>query len=146
MAQSTLKLAALDEQDLKVVSAHVQDAVLKVEDIKWLSADSRFVVAMNRFVWEKKPRLFRPGHERRRSVLQFDKVRAVKSHGVDPADRQDVLSLLAVVFEPSNAPAGTIDLIFSGEARVRLEVEYIEARLTDLGAAWETRSRPDHRS
>lgn len=145
MAQSTLKLAALDEQDLKVVSAHVQDGVLKAGDIKWLSAESRFLLAMNRFAWEKKQRLFQPGHERRRSVLQFDKVLAVKSHGIDPADSDKVLSLLAVTFSPASAPAGTIELVFSGDAAIRLEVEYIEARLTDLGAAWQTRSRPAHR-
>lgn len=146
MAQSILKLAALDEQDLKIVSAHVQDAVLKVEDMTWISADRRFLLAMNRFAWERKPRFFWQGHERRRSVLHFDKVRAVKSHRIDLADRQEVLSLLAVTFTPAETPAGTIDLVFSGEATIRLDVECIEARLTDLGAAWEASSRPVHRS
>lgn len=143
---SQLKLVALDEQDLAVVSAHVQDAVLKVGDLSFLAAEKRFVAALNRFVWENRPGLFRRNNERRRSALHFEAVRNVKIAGFSRDKPEEVLSLLAIRFEPAGeAPAGTIELTFSAGAAVRLDVDYIEARLADLGAAWQTASRPAHK-
>lgn len=140
-----LKLVALDEQDLAIVSAHVQDAVLKVSDLSYIAADRRFVVAMNRFVWENRRKLFSRSHERRRSVLHFESVRAVRTAGFRREAGDDVLSLLALRFEPgAEAPSGTIELTCSGGAAIRLDVDYIEARLADLGAAWETAALPRH--
>lgn len=143
---SQLKLAALDEQDLAIVSAHVQDAVFKVGDMQLLAAEKRFVVALNRFAWEKKRKLFSRRHERRRSVLHFEGVRSVRTSGVRREADEDVLSLLALRFLPgAEAPAGSIELTCSGGAAIRLDVDFIEARLTDLGAAWETTALPRHR-
>jgi len=143
---SQLKLVALDEQDLSIVSAHVQDAVLKVADLSFLAAEKRFVAAVNRFVWENRPGFLRANNERRRCALHFEAVRGVKTTGFSRDKPQDVLSLLAIRFEPgAQAPAGTIELVFSAGAAVRLDVDYIEARLADLGAAWEAASRPAHK-
>lgn len=141
-----LKLVALDEDDLKIVSAHVQDAVLKVADINWSPSAGTFIAPMNRFAWEEaqRPRQ-KSANERRRSVLHFDRVKRVQSIGVAPGDKQAVLAVLAVVFEPTDPPAGVIDIVCSGDVTLRLEVEYIEARLTDLGSAWGASMRPKHR-
>ncbi|MCR4265547.1 DUF2948 family protein [Nitratireductor sp. ZSWI3] len=142
-----LKLVALDEVDLGIISAHVQDAVVKVGDLAFERPEKRFAAAMNRFVWEKETRrrFLRPlPHERRRSIVHFDRVLSTKASGIDRSRPGDVLSLLAIHFVPGEAPSGTIELIFSGDAAIRLEVECIEARLTDLGAAWETPARPSH--
>lgn len=142
---SQLKLVALDEQDLQVISAHTQDAVMKVADLSYLAAEKRFVAAMNRFVWENRKGFFSRHNERRRAALHFESVRAVKATGIDRDKGEEVLSLLAIRFESAaEAPAGVIELTFSGGAAIRLEVDYIEARLADLGAAWETASRPVH--
>lgn len=141
---SELKLVALDEEDLKVISAHCQDAVLKTKDIAYFPAERRLVVAMNRFVWEKKTGFFRRDYERRRTALHFERVLSVKLSGVDRTRPEDVHELLAIRFTAGELPAGTIELVFAGDAAMRLEVEYIEARLADLGAAWETGSRPQH--
>ncbi|MEZ5871656.1 MAG: DUF2948 family protein [Nitratireductor sp.] len=137
-----LKLIALDEEDLSVISAHVQDAVLKAGDIDYFAREKRFVVAMNRFVWEvaDKTKQF----ERRRSVLHFERVNKVSSIGFNRKGKDQVLSLLAVVFQPGDLPAGTLELVFSGNAVIRLEVECVEAQLSDMAAAWETSSRPGH--
>lgn len=139
-----LKLVALDEEDLRIVSAHVQDAVLKRADIDFRAGEKRLLLAMNRFVWENPEGVFRRRNERRRSVLHFDRVLSVRSTGIDPARPDEVLSLLAIGFEPGEAPSGVIELVFAGQAALRLEVECIEARLADLGAAWDTPSRPAH--
>ncbi|EKF40880.1 DUF2948 family protein [Nitratireductor indicus] len=142
-----LKLVALDEVDLGILSAHLQDAVAKVSDLSFERSEKRFAVAFNRFVWEKEVRrtaFRRSPHERRRAILHFDRVLTVRAIGIDRNRPNDVLSLLAINFIAGEAPSGTIELIFSGDTAIRLEVECIEARLTDLGAAWETASRPAH--
>ncbi len=139
-----LKLVALDEQDLQIISAHVQDAILKVGAMSWLPAEKRFALEIRRFVWEKKRRLFERNDERRLSVLGFDRVLAAKTSGIAPADKDVPLELLAVRFTPTDAPAGHVELDFAGGATVRLDVECIEARLADLGPAWQAGARPAH--
>jgi hypothetical protein len=140
-----LKLLALDEDDLKVISAHVQDAVMKVGDVEFLPAAQRFIVPMNRFAWEVKSGFFRKRNERRQAVLHFDRVLGAKTSGIQRDRRDEVLSLLAVSFVPISAPGGMIELVFSGGGTIMLDVECIEARLADLGGAWQAAARPFHR-
>ena len=141
-----LKLVALDEEDLQVLSAHLQDAVLKISDLQYLANEKRFILTANRFVWEEsKPRFLRkPQYQRRRTALHFNRVITARATGIDRQKPDDVLSLLAVRFTAGETPAGTIELTFSANAAIRLEVECIEAQMTDLGAAWETESLPRH--
>lgn len=140
-----LKLIALDADDLAIVSAHVQDAVMKIGDIGYKPAEKRFLLPLRRFVWEIEAGRFRkPHNERRNSVLHFERVLGVKTAGIDQGKKNDVLSLLAIRFEPGELPAGVVELVFSGGAAIRLDVEVIEARLADLGGAWEASSRPSH--
>ena len=140
-----LKLVALDEEDLAIVSAHVQDAVMKVENLDFARGARQFVLTMNRFAWEKATGGKRANDERRQSVLSFARVLGVKASGVDPRKKSDVLELLAVRFLAGEAPAGIVELNFAGNATIRLEVECIEARLTDTGGAWRASSRPQHK-
>lgn len=140
-----LKLVALDDQDLSIISAHVQDAVAKVGDLEYLPATKRFVLPMNRFAWEAKSGLFRRHNERRQSVLHFDRVLGAKTSGIPRDKPAQVLSLLAISFLALDAPAGIVELIFSGGGAIMLDVECIEARLADLGGAWEAASRPLHK-
>ena len=141
-----LKLIALDDQDLSIVSAHVQDAVLKVSDLEFLPAAKRFLLTMNRFVWEAKSGLFRQHNERRQAVLHFDRVLGAKTSGIDRDKPAEILSLLAVSFIEISKPAGIVELIFAGGGAIMLDVECIEARLADIGGAWEATSRPVHKA
>jgi hypothetical protein len=143
------KLAALDADDLAVVSAHVQDAVVRVGELAWSPAEKRFSLVMNRYAWEAEgPRGGRAPGERRRAALQFDRVLAAKTARIRRDVPDAVLALLAVTFEPAAdpalAPSGAIVLTFAGGGAVRLEVECIEARLADLGGVWAARARPAH--
>jgi hypothetical protein len=143
-----LRLAAFDAEDLAVVSAHVQDAVLKVGDIAFIPKDKRFAGVINRFVWEKHPEgrsTSRKNWERRRSGFHFDRVLAVRSTGIDRSRPDAVLDLLAIAFEPTDEPAGTITLIFAGGGAIALDVECIEAAVRDLGPAWATKCCPEHK-
>jgi hypothetical protein len=139
-----LKLAAVDEEDLSVLSAFVQDAVLKVGDMVYLPKERRFALAMNRFTWEKAEDGARRDFERRRAALTFDRVLAVRTSGIDRTQSGKVLELLAVRFEATDAPEGKVTLVFAGSALVEIAVEVIEVRLADLGAAWATHARPNH--
>jgi hypothetical protein len=139
-----LKLAAVDEEDLSVLSAFVQDAVLKVGDMVYLPKERRFALAMNRFTWEKAEDGARRDFERRRAALTFDRVLAVRTSGIDRTQSGKVLELLAVRFEATDAPEGKVTLVFAGSALIEIAVEVIEARLADLGAAWATHARPNH--
>ena len=141
-----VRLVALDTEDLAVLSAHVQDAVVKVEDVKWLPSDGHLVLAINRFAWEATPSgsWRRRDYQRRRSALHFARVGKVQSAGIDRAARDTVLALLAVRFEPRNSPSGEIVLDFAGGAAIRLAVEVLEVQLTDLGPAWSTPVAPRH--
>lgn len=146
-----LKLIALDADDLAVLSANVQDGVLKVEDMAFLKKQHRFAIVFNRFdrlsVETAGKRNRRQGGRgvRRRTALRFERVTRARLQGIDLAVKDRVLVLLALQFEPGpNAPAGEITLLFAGGAAIRLDVECIEAELRDLGAAWRTRSQPKH--
>jgi hypothetical protein len=138
-----LKLVALDKDDLAVISTHLQDAIVNVGDIVWLRAEKRVVLGLNRFDWEAACGT-NPQYQRRRTALRFERVNGVKCRNVRPADKNAVLSLLAVDFEEGDAPAGVIVLTFSGGAALRLDVECLEAEIADLGPAWATTRCPDH--
>lgn len=142
-APDRLKLQAIDEEDLAVLSAHVQDAILKVGDISYLPKEKRFAIAMNRFGWEVEDD-DEAVHQRRRSALVFDRVTAAQCCHLRRDQPDAVLELLAVSYEPTDAPAGFITLHFAGGAMLRVSVECIEARLADLGPAWATAMRPSH--
>ena len=146
--QHELKLIALDAEDLGVVSAHLQDAVLKISDIAYRPKEMRFALLLNRFNW--------PGAltdtnsdqtmTRHRCALRIERVRAARTHDIDLSEKDKVLALLAIQFEQlqDSDPAGHITFVFSGGSAIRLEVECIEAELRDLGGTWATKSRPDH--
>lgn len=140
----TLKLMALDAEDLDIVSAHVQDAVFKVSGLAFDGRSGQFSIEINRFVWEKAAERSKV-YERRRSVLLFKRVRAVRSIGFDRSDADKVLSLLALNFERKDeGPEGTLELLLSADATIALDVECIEAQLADTGGAWETGLKPRH--
>ncbi len=138
-----LRFAVLDEEDLEVVSAHLQDAVVKVSDVLWRPNESRVVVALNRFDWES-AQADKPEYRRRRSALRFERVLSCKCRSVDPAGKDAVLNLLTVEFTETDSPSGIVNLIFSGGAAVRLEVECLEAELADLGPVWTAMKCPVH--
>jgi len=138
-----VKFIVLDEEDLEVVSAHVQDAVLKAADVLWRPQEKRVVVALNRFDWEGAQH-GDPQYHRCRSALRFERVLSCKCRALNPAGKEAVLNLLAVEFAETDAPAGVVTLIFSGGAALRLEVECLEAELADLGPSWDAAACPNH--
>lgn len=139
-----LKLVALDGDDMQVVSAHLQDAVVHTADIRWRPSEKRVVVGLNRFDWES-VNGGKPEYRRCQSALRFERVLSCKCRNVD-CDRakDEALNLLAVEFSETEAPGGVVMLTFSGGVALRLEVECLEVELADLGPAWGAEVCPDH--
>ncbi len=142
-----LKLVALDNDDIEVVSAHVQDALVKAGDIFWRPNEHRFVMALNRFDWVSAADAktgAKADYRRCRTALRFERVLACKSRNLDQTAKDARLNLLAVEFSESDAPAGVVSLIFSGGGLIRLDVECLEAELADLGEVSAAALCPDH--
>jgi hypothetical protein len=141
-----LKLVALDKEDIEVVSAHVQDALVKVADIIWLPREHRFVMALNRFDWMTAADIKAAGadYRRCRTALRFERVNTCKCRDLDQSNKDERLNLLAVEFSAHDAPAGTVTLTFSGGGVIRLDVECLEAELADLGEVSPAALCPDH--
>jgi hypothetical protein len=141
---SGLKLLAEDEEDLKVISAHLQDAVIRVGDLAYLPKHHRFAAMLNRFCWEEDC-----GSDGKTGVrvlcgLHFDGVLKVQSHHVRQGDSNAVIELLAINFRPGQDGAGTIDLMLAGGGCIRLSVECIAAALRDITEPRPAVSRPAH--
>jgi Protein of unknown function (DUF2948) len=129
-----LRLSAEAPGDIPVLSALVQDSVTGRADMAWMAKRHRFTILLNRFRWEDHGAAERQGRpfERVRSLLSIEGVLKVRSEGIDPADRDSVLSLLSLVFEPGEEGAGTLRLVFAGDGEVALDVECVDLKLADV--------------
>nr|WP_306264901.1 DUF2948 family protein [Pararhizobium sp. IMCC3301] len=149
---SALKMMAMDEEDLTVLSAYCQDAVFKAADVTWLAAEKRVLISLNRFAWEQANQrsgvsglLGRKTYERHNAVLHFEQVTKVQTKGLDEAARDTVFDLLSMEFVAGEDDvSGQIELLLAEGHSIRLDVKCVEVRLADLDAAWETRNRPRH--
>ena len=140
---SALTLAAEDAADLEIISARLQDAVAQMKDLVYLPKKRRFAALFNRFLWESDEK---KGDLRVRSGLHFDGVLSVKSHKLKLGAPAAVVSLLAIQFTPKGGedPGGSVELVFAGGGALKLEVEVLDAGLTDLAGPWAAMGRPEH--
>ena len=138
-----LKLRAEDVDDLAVISACVQDALISVRDLVYDRGAQSFTMAANRFRWEGQPPAANgaPPYERTHCAVSFAGVISVSYRGFRRSEEDRILSLLAIRV---GAKPGTIELEFSGGATVRLGVSRISVRLADIGEPWPTAWRPEH--
>ena len=132
--EAPLNLGAEDADDLQVISTLTQDAVFPITEMTWRPSERRFGLLLNRFRWEDKDAATRRDRpfERVRSVLVFDSVLSVASQGVDRSDKELVMSLLSVDFEPGEDGAGEITLTLAGDGAIRLSIEALDVTLKDV--------------
>lgn len=135
-----LKLVALDEEDLAVLSAHLQDAIVKAGDLAFLADQQRFALVARRFDWETAA----AEPQRRLSGLHFERVQRVRTRNIDRDRTEEPLNLLAVTFAPGEGPSGLATLVFADDKAVQLDLECVEVQLKDLGPVWEAGGRPVH--
>ena len=136
-----VKLAATDPEDIAVLSALLQDAVVPIGEMIYLAAESRFALVANRFCWEGAPVEMVTGqiYERVRCGVTFDRVTGVRRQHFDQSQRGQIFDLLAL-----EATSEYVDLVFAGGATIRLEVEKILCHAEDFGDPWPTQWRPEH--
>jgi hypothetical protein len=145
-----LRLRAIDAGDLPALSAHLQDAILRVGDMTFVPSRRRFVLMLNRFLWEDLsdgagPRADpKSPYRRARTAVHFDGVLSVKTQGLNLLDKDAIAALLAVKFDERDDGAGALILLFSGGGAIRLDVECVDAWSTDIGQPWSTPNLPRH--
>jgi len=132
--EAPLHLVARDTEDLAVLSALVQDAVFPISEMRWQKGPRRFALLINRFRWEDRDAAERAGRrfERVQSLLVVDEALSVRTQGIDRQDRDVVLSLLSVGFEPGEDGTGRVILTLAGDGAIALEAEALEITLKDV--------------
>lgn len=140
-SDKALHLLAFDSADLDVISAHLQDALVRVAGMTYIRSQRRFALLASRFDWLAAKA---GAPERCESGLHFDHVEAVSVQGFDRRERKRLLNLLSISFAETAAPGGFVVLTFSGGAAIRLTVECLDAQMSDLGSRWKTRRKPGH--
>ena len=133
-----LRLLAQDAEDLEVISAAMQDAVAKVGEVSYEPKARRLTIAFNRYRWEA------AGSERVRSGLQLGGVLNVQTRRIRRSPRDAVIEVLAVTFEPGEAPGGVVTIACAGGGDLRATVECVEAVLADVSQPWPTPRKPAH--
>ena len=155
-----LKLRAADEEDISVISACMQDALVACNDLSFLPGEQRFVLVGQRFKWENCPEFLRPdlagpeyanadpceNYERVNAILVFDHVTGARLFDLDTTQDANILELLAIAVEPreEGEDGASVILFFAGGGAIRLEVQRILCHLEDLGDSWPTKNRPIH--
>ena len=145
MVVKNLKLIAKTEDDIKVVSAHLQDSILSVADIANLEKNKIFLMQLNRFMWEDVEKGVFRKNKRIRTVLKFENVLKATSKNINQKKNSRFLDFLAI--ETSKMPDKNyeMNLIFSGDIVIKLIVEAIEVTLDDQGAPWDSKNKPKHK-
>jgi hypothetical protein len=131
----SLKLLAVDQDDLAVLSAVTQDALVPVGELVFAADEKKFYAALNRFCWEDKT----PPYQRTHSALCIENVERVQVRHVDLKRPGQVLDLLTIAYEEE-----WVRLSFAGYRDLRLKVDGLSCRLNDFGERWTTKSKPGH--
>ena len=144
MKARNLKLISKTEEDLKVISAHLQDAIVSISDIAYLKKNRIFLIQLNIFMWEDvEEGIFRK-NKRIRTILKFDHVTKVASKNIDFNKKDEFLDFLAIESNEMADKTIEMNLIFSGDSIIKVVTEVIEVTLDDQGEPWETKSKPKH--
>ncbi len=144
MIAKNLKLIARTEEDIKVVSAHLQDSIASISDIANLKKNKIFLMQLNRFMWEDVEKGVFRKNKRIRTVLKFENVLKVVSKNINQQKKDNFLDFLAI--ETIKMPDNNYEMkiTFAGDSIIRVIVEVIEVSLDDQGEAWETKNKPKH--
>ena len=146
MKPKNLKLIAKTEEDIRVVSAHLQDSIVNTADIANLKKNKIFLMQLNRFMWEDVEKGVFRKNKRIRTVLKFENVMHVVSKNINQLKKDKFLDFLAI--ESNITPDNNYEMkiIFAGDSIIRIVSEVIEVTLDDQGEAWDTKNKPKHKT
>jgi hypothetical protein len=143
--QKPLRLFTQEAEDLKIIAAAVQDAVVKAGNLRYEQKKRRFGLEINRYRWESAPRRKGEPGQRVRALLAFDGVMSVRTRAITKVDPELILSLLSIDFLPdAEPPGGKVTVLFAGDGEIVLMVEALDASLIDSDYVWPTRHMPSH--
>ena len=146
MKVKNLKLIAKTQDDLSVVSAHLQDSIVNISDIANLIKNKIFLMQLNRFMWEDVEKGVFRKNKRIRTILKFDNVTKVLSKNINQLKKDKFLDFLAI--ESNQMPDNNYEMkiIFAGDLILKVISEVIEVTLDDQGEAWNTKNKPKHKT
>ena len=144
MEPKNLKLIARTEEDIRVVSAHLQDSIASIADIANLKKNKIFLMQLSRFMWEDVEKGVFRKNKRIRTILKFENVMTVDSRNINQLKKDKFLDFLAI--ETNITPDNNYEMkiIFAGDSIIRIVSEVIEVTLDDQGEAWDTKNKPKH--
>ena len=145
MRIKNLKLIARTEEDLKVISAHLQDSIVNISDIANLEKNKIFLIQLSRFMWEDVEKGVFRKNKRIRTVLKFENVLRVTSKNINQKKKERFLDFLAIETMKMPDKNYEMNLIFSGDIIIKLVAEAIEVTLDDQGTSWESKNKPRHK-
>ena len=145
MEAKNLKLIAKTEEDLRVVSAHLQDAIVNVSDVANLKKNKIFLMQLNRFMWEDVEKGVFRKNKRIRTVLKFENVLKVHAKNINQSKKDKFLDFLTI--ETNKMPDNNYEMkiVFAGDSVIKVISEVIEVTLDDQGSAWDTKNMPKHK-
>ncbi len=145
MKVQNLKLIAKTNEDLRVISAHLQDSIANTSDIANLKKNRIFLMQLNRFMWEDIEKGVFRRNKRIRTMLKFENVLRVTSKNVNQKKKERFLDFLAIETLKMPDKNYEMNLIFSGDVIIKLVTEAIEVTLDDQGKPWESKNKPRHK-
>ena len=145
MKSKNLKLIARTDEDLRIISAHLQDSIASTTNIANLKKNKIFLMQLNRFMWEDVEKGIFRKNKRIRTILKFENVIEVNSKNINLKSEDNFLDFLAI--ESNQMPDNNYEmkLIFSGDSIIRVVAEVIEVALDDQGEPWDTKNKPKHK-
>ena len=146
METKNLKLIARTEEDLRVVSAHLQDSIASIADIANLKKNKIFLMQLNRFMWEDVEKGVFRKNKRIRTILKFENVLTVDSRNINQLKKDKFLDFLAIETNITPDKNYEMKIIFAGDSVIRIVSEVIEVTLDDQGEAWDTKNKPRHKN
>ena len=144
MEPKNLKLIARTEEDLRIVSAHLQDSIASIADIANLKKNKIFLMQLNRFMWEDVEKGVFRKNKRIRTVLKFENVLKVFSKNINQKKKDNFLDFLAIETIKMLDNNYEMKITFAGDSIIRIITEIIEVTLDDQGDAWDTKNKPKH--
>ncbi len=145
MKTKNLKLLARTDEDLRIISAHLQDSIVNTANIANLKKNKIFLMQLNRFMWEDVEKGVFRKNKRIRTILKFDNVLKVISKNISQKDSNNFLDFLAIECKSMPDNNYEMKLIFSGDSVIKIITEVIEVALDDQGDPWDTKNKPKHK-
>jgi len=140
-----LKLLGKHQEDLKIISAYLQDSIIIVKDIVFLKQNRTFIMIVNRFMWEDVEKGVFRENKRIRCAVKFEEVIKVESKNINQKNKNKPLECLAIKCSSIFDETYKIKIFFAGNSVITVTLEAIEVALHDLGKPWHVKHIPIHK-